>query len=139
MIKFSAIQENGRPMVGLGIDENNCRKLAEGCPIVFLASDVGFEDDRKILIVYDDEDFRSMMDDIDRDKVFCCLVVDDDGFATLREGRTLSNKTKTVDFVLMYGETLADLEQAVLPHIDETTRVTRTGFSPSAPRFREQN
>jgi hypothetical protein len=141
MIKFSAILEDGRPMVGLGVDEGNCQRLSEGCPIVFPASEVGFDDDRKIVIVYDDDDFQSAMDNggFDGAKVFCCLVIDDDGLAALRGGTTLSHKTKMGDFVLMYAKTLAELEKLILPFIDETTKVKRTGFSPSAPRFREQN
>jgi hypothetical protein len=141
MIKFWAKLDDGKLLVGLGLSEGNCQKLRDGQPMVFPATEVGIEDHRKIVIIYDDDDFRSAMEGggFDSNKVAYCLVVDDDAIVGLRKGQGIINKVENVEFVFLYGQTEQELESKIRPYINEHTLVKRTGFPPSAPGFREQN
>ena len=137
MIKFVINAENnssGKHVVGLGLCEKNLEMLQKGSPIIFPCSEVGIDDKRGIVIIFDDDDSRPQWEELlSPTKVAFCLCIDDDAFATLRGGETLTNVTEKVEFVFMYGKTQDDLTNMLKPAIGPETQVTTKGFEPSDP------
>jgi len=139
LIKLSTKIACDRTLVALGLSEGNCQKLKEGDPILFPCSEVGIDDKRKIIVVYDDEDFRSKRDLLSPTKVAYCLCLDDETIKELQSGTTITNTTAKVDFVFFYGETEAEMAESVKSLIGPGTRVINRGFDPSAPKTQERN
>jgi len=144
MIKFSGTINSDcglKKLVGIGFSEMNLHELQKGRPIVFQCSEVQLDDPRKILIVIDDENFRSAMNtlEIDKEQVAFCLVLDDNAIKELRSGHGILNKTKQIDFLFTYGKTEADMEKSLAPYLGENTKITRKGFPPAYYRFEENN
>jgi hypothetical protein len=133
LIKF-AFEDNGQHIVGLGLSEGNVKALKEGKPIVFPCSEVGIADTREVVIVYDDDDFRSQWEKLlSPTRIAYCLCINDETFEDLRNGVQIANSTAQAEFVMFYGETEEKIIEMVKPGIGPATRVISKGFNPTDP------
>lgn len=84
MIKFSATDEDGKQIVGLGLHTKNLERIKEGDPIVFPCKDAGLDDDRLVSIYYLPEKAEPNPDL--SEKYAIIIPMGDEGIEYLKQG-----------------------------------------------------
>lgn len=139
MIKFIGIDANGEKVIGIGLTEENIRRLKQGDPILFSCKSLGLNDEDHILVVYDSERFRSVENRPSISENVYVLVLNDEAIGRLtdptRKG-LYNNSHKTYTFILYYGKDESELAEKIKSDLGsdlgKDTKFKTEGYPPYA-------
>ena len=142
MLKLLMKGKDGeKDTVTLGLEEGNIQMLKEDKPIGFPCTEIGLDDPRAIVIVYDGPDWKANAEAIESNPAIgFCFVLTDEHFDKLKSGNDAIIVTPDYNFVIAYGKDNQTLCDRFKSGIGPETRVVRTGFAPSdEPEFFSNN